>query len=216
MSWSHDKYLKSICKMKPQDIQNLQEAYDQVYELDEAVKGESSERRKDLAAQRRAGYKPLPPSRGRENVAKMKRDIEYFDREKIKNEEFDLYNVILSHLLDEGYASTEESADKIILNMSESWFEDIMELNRYAKETGKSFKSGRSSAKGGSEQIKKRVEKEPYLKYGGSREKPKVRGEKPPKAGEPGSGVQDPAHKVALRRTARELNSQKKIGSRFD
>jgi hypothetical protein len=120
--------------MKSQDIQNLQEAYDQVYELDEAVKGESSDRRKDLAAQRRAGHKPLPPSRGRENVAKMKRDIEYFDREKIKNEEFDLYNVILSHLLDEGYASTEESADKIILSMSESWFEDIMEARRSEKE----------------------------------------------------------------------------------
>jgi hypothetical protein len=332
--------------MKSQDIQNLQEAYDQVYELDEAVKGESSERRKDLAAQRRAGYKPLPPSRGRENVAKMKRDIEYFDKKdtnedfeineaegsygqtptarksygdlsnkrretpaseysergektkKVKSaqkhfdrtgnpdagnrgkkssrpyypggrkgmtqkdrdwsrgadeyghtgydpdfdggpsapggkpkgkkaerqkktgvsaESFDLYDAILSHLLDEGYVSTEESADKIILNMSESWFEEILnERTRYAKETGKSFKSGRSSAKGGSEQIKKRVEKEPYLKYGGSREKPKVRGEKPPKAGEPGSGVQDPAHKVSLRRTARELNSQKKIGSRFD
>jgi hypothetical protein len=137
-------------------------------------------------------------------------------QETYQEEQVYIYDIILSHLLDEGYASTEETADKIILNMSESWFEDIMELNRYAKETGKSFKSGRSSAKGGSEQIKKRVEKEPYLKYGGSREKPKVRGEKPPRAGEPGSGVQDPAHKVSLRRTAKELNSQKRIGSRFD
>jgi hypothetical protein len=202
--------------MNSKELQELQEAYSQVGHLDEAVKGESSERRRDLAAQRRAGYKPLSPSKGRYNVAKMQADIEYFDKKEIKNEEFGLYDVILSHLLDEGYASTEESADKIILSMSESWFEDIMELNRYAKETGKSLKTGRASVKGGNEQIKKRVEKEPYLKYGGSREKPKVRGEKPPKAGEPGSGVQDPAHKVSLRRTAKELNSQKRIGSRFD
>jgi hypothetical protein len=201
--------------MKSQDIQNLQEAYDQVYELDEAVKGESSERRKDLAAQRRAGYKPLPPSRGRDNVAKMKRDIEYFDK-KDTNEDFDLYDVILSHLLDEGYVSTEEAADKIILNMSESWFEDIMELNRYAKETGKSLKTGRASAKGGNEQIKKRVEKEPYLKYGGSKEKPKVRGEKPPVAGEPGSERQSPSHMVALRRARTERSKNQPIGSRFD
>lgn len=46
-----------------------------------------------------------------------------------KNEEVDIYHIILSHLLDEGYASSPEAADKIILNMSESWFEDIMELN---------------------------------------------------------------------------------------
>jgi hypothetical protein len=308
--------------------------------LDEAVKGESSERRKDLAAQRRAGYKPLPPSRGRENVAKMKRDIEYFDKKdtnedfeinesegsygqtptarksygdlsnkrretpaseysergektkKVKSaqkhfdrtgnpdagnrgkkssrpyypggrkgmtqkdrdwsrgadeyghsgydgeggggslpkgkklerqrktgvsaESFDLYDVILSHLLDEGYVSTEEAADKIILNMSESWFEDIMELNRYAKETGKSLKTGRASAKGGNEQIKKRVEKEPYLKYGGSKEKPKVRGEKPPVAGEPGSERQSPSHMVALRRARTERLKNQPIGSRFD
>jgi hypothetical protein len=135
----------------------------------------------------------------------------------VSAESFNAYESVLSYLIDEGFASTEESADKIILSMSESWFEEILnERTRYAKETGKSLKTGRASVKGGNEQIKKRVEKEPYLKYGGSREKPKVRGEKPPRAGEPGSGVQDPAHKVSLRRTAKELNSQKRIGSRFD
>jgi hypothetical protein len=47
---------------------------------------------------------------------------------------YDYYDIILSHLLDEGYASTEESADKIILNMSESWFEEIVEARRSEKE----------------------------------------------------------------------------------
>ena len=45
------------------------------------------------------------------------------------------YQVVLSHLLEEGYASTPESADKIILNMSESWFENIMERRRSEKGT---------------------------------------------------------------------------------
>lgn len=44
------------------------------------------------------------------------------------------YEIVLSHLLDEGYASTPEAADKIILNMSESWFEEIMEARRSEKE----------------------------------------------------------------------------------
>jgi hypothetical protein len=92
----------------------------------------------------------------------------------------------------------------------------VSERTRYAKETGKNVKTGRPSEEGGNPQIKKRVEKEPWLKYGGSRQTKKVPGKKPPKAGEAGSGVQDPAHKVALRRTARELNKQQRIGSRFD
>jgi len=48
----------------------------------------------------------------------------------VSAESYNAYNVILSYLLDEGFASTEEKADKIILNMSEAWFENIMELNR--------------------------------------------------------------------------------------
>lgn len=38
------------------------------------------------------------------------------------------YDLVLSYLLDEGFASTVKNADKIILNMSESWFKNIMEL----------------------------------------------------------------------------------------
>ena len=42
-------------------------------------------------------------------------------------EEYDLYDIILSHLLDEGYAETIKSAEAIMVNMSEEWREDIME-----------------------------------------------------------------------------------------
>lgn len=41
--------------------------------------------------------------------------------------EYDLYNIILSHLLDEGYAETQEAAEVIMVNMSEEWRESIVE-----------------------------------------------------------------------------------------
>ena len=46
---------------------------------------------------------------------------------KTKNEEVDIYDIILSHLLDEGYADTYESAEAIMVNMSEDWRESIVE-----------------------------------------------------------------------------------------
>ena len=44
-------------------------------------------------------------------------------------EQFTYYQV-LSYLIDEGYASSEQAADKIILNMSEAWFKNIMERRK--------------------------------------------------------------------------------------
>ena len=42
------------------------------------------------------------------------------------NESYDLYDIILSHLLDEGYAETPEAAKAIMVNMSEEWRESIL------------------------------------------------------------------------------------------
>ncbi len=42
------------------------------------------------------------------------------------NNSYDLYDVILSYLLDEGYADTFESAEAIMVNMSEEWRESII------------------------------------------------------------------------------------------
>ena len=43
-----------------------------------------------------------------------------------KTEEVDSYDIILSHLLDEGYAETPEAAEKIMIYMSEEWKESII------------------------------------------------------------------------------------------
>jgi hypothetical protein len=43
------------------------------------------------------------------------------------NQDVDLFDLIKGHLLDEGYADTEESALVIMANMSEEWRESIVE-----------------------------------------------------------------------------------------
>ena len=43
------------------------------------------------------------------------------------DEQVDFYDIILSHLLDEGYAETPEAAEAIMVNMSEDWRESIIE-----------------------------------------------------------------------------------------
>ena len=40
---------------------------------------------------------------------------------------FDIFDVIKGHLLDEGYADTEQAAEAIMVNMSEDWRESIVE-----------------------------------------------------------------------------------------
>jgi hypothetical protein len=43
-----------------------------------------------------------------------------------KNVKEDIYDIILSHLLDEGYAETQEQAEVIMVNMSEDWRDSII------------------------------------------------------------------------------------------
>jgi hypothetical protein len=45
----------------------------------------------------------------------------------VSAESFDIYDIILSHLLDEGYADTQQAAEAIMVNMSEDWRESIVE-----------------------------------------------------------------------------------------
>ena len=46
--------------------------------------------------------------------------------EKTQKEQVDIYDIILSHLLDEGYAETPEAAEAIMVNMSENWMGSII------------------------------------------------------------------------------------------
>lgn len=54
---------------------------------------------------------------------------EGYDEYEVGEEALDVYDVVLNHLLDEGYADSIESAESIMANMSEEWREDIMEIS---------------------------------------------------------------------------------------
>lgn len=148
--------------------------------------------------------------------------------EEEMQEQLSAYEIVLEYLLDEGYASSEESADKIILNMSESWFEDIMELNRYEKETGKDYKTGKKVTKGGTmggDDTQSKVMRHMHKVMGAGRMgaggvieprgKKKEKGKKPPKAGEYGSERRSPEQMVAKRRADKKRGEEMQ-SSRYD
>jgi hypothetical protein len=128
--------------MNSQELRALQESYSQVYELDE-VKVELKQRNKN-EMQRKAGNlgrEVVSSKKGPKRTAAMNRmgklvsSIARDDEEKrfktlgqspAHNEEVDLYDIILSHLLDEGYADTEQAAEAIMVNMSEEWKQSIL------------------------------------------------------------------------------------------
>jgi hypothetical protein len=173
----------------------------------------ASKRFKNAAIRKRGGKQPSVPIK---TVSGLK-DANKESQSKLNKEQTDLYDIILSHLLDEGFASTEQSADKIILNMSESWFEEILnERTRFAKETGKNVRTGRPSVEGGDPKVAER-NKLPGYSYGGSKQEPKERGKKPPSPSEEAKkkGVLSPLeHKVALRRNARQRASDFRMDTR--
>jgi len=60
---------------------------------------------------------------------------------KESKESYDYYDIILSHLLDEGYAETLEAAEVMMVNMSEEWRDSIMEMKVSKKQQKKDAKT---------------------------------------------------------------------------
>ena len=138
--------------MDTKDIRNIQEAYLEVYSVDEELTGPRKERAQQLlrskmtaSGRAKSGQKQnidqlmrvtsirgdfrknKPPIEGSGNKSKRRRGIDVPDTRK---EQVDLYDIILSHLLDEGYADTEQAAEAIMVNMSEEWRETIIEAEK--------------------------------------------------------------------------------------
>jgi hypothetical protein len=167
--------------MNSQDFRNLQEAYNQVYQLDEnrmasrmekmptppakvgkathSIKDlvpskpptpeEKAKARKALGLNEISNAKVAAVSKARQKnvnkafdklddsrvssqnlataVSKQQKNQRLSSKRDKRNEEVDLYDIILSHLLDEGYADTYESAERIMVNMSEEWRDSIIE-----------------------------------------------------------------------------------------
>lgn len=85
-------------------------------------------------------------------------------------EEVDVYDVILSHLLDGGYVDSIESAEKIMVNMSEGWRDEIVEATLSAK----AARAGKDIGKPG-KQFEK-IAKEAGERYGSKERGEKVAG----------------------------------------
>jgi hypothetical protein len=83
----------------------------------------ASKRFKNAAIRKRGGKQPSVPIK---TVSGLK-DANKESQSKLNKEQVDLYDIILSHLLDEGYAETQEQAEVIMVNMSEDWRESIVE-----------------------------------------------------------------------------------------
>jgi hypothetical protein len=60
---------------------------------------------------------------------------------------FDLFDVVIGHLLDEGYADTEEAAEAIMVNMSEEWRGSIVE-SQYARENPEKYEGSPEAREG--------------------------------------------------------------------
>jgi hypothetical protein len=111
--------------MDSKELRGLYEAYQQVnipQKVDEAVKGESSERRKDLAAERRAGNRPLSSKEGEKYASHKLSQMAYAKRKRM-GEDLDIFDVVLEFLQAEGFAETLEEAEWMMANELDS--EDI-------------------------------------------------------------------------------------------
>ena len=123
--------------MNSQDFRSLQEAYSQVYELDEVkgIEGHINPNTGKSSYGLDSGLAMTPKKRMETRANSLQKKGEGKRANKIRavmkrpsmEESFDLYDIILSHLLDEGYADTEQAAEAIMVNMSEDWRESIVE-----------------------------------------------------------------------------------------
>jgi hypothetical protein len=138
--------------MDAQDFRRLQEAYMDVV-MNEGKKPLPMEKMKKKIGNIKSSMKSTIEKSANEvgmNPKRVKFPFSPDDREKyskyekrvsdisknLKKEDYDLYDIILSHLLDEGYADTQEAAEAIMVNMSEDWRESICEGLGGAKNQG--------------------------------------------------------------------------------
>ena len=115
----------------------LYENYQQLNEISPALKRRAAEASAKKVSNAQRAYDQasrLHGSAGSVPYGKMMRQrAEQQHRRLVKaaypnaNEQVDIYDVILSHLINEGYADTFEAAEAIMVSMSEEWRESIVE-----------------------------------------------------------------------------------------
>ena len=125
--------------MREQEVRNLWEAYLEVCEnqqldevSDELVGRAVNKRIAASGAANDAEMRDRTPENMRASVRAGEKEASMKTaaakrRKRINNEETDLFDAILEHLVSEGYADTNESALVIMANMSEEWRRSIVE-----------------------------------------------------------------------------------------
>jgi hypothetical protein len=170
--------------MDAQDFCSLQEAYMEVVEnqqLDEVL--DTPQETQSYAAKNAASAVGAFVRGDKETLSKRfkgaERGMKKIEKRKEQNEQVDLYDIILSHLLDEGYAETPEAAEVIMVNMSEEWREFIFEreqdegrqpsMSQLDKEEDARRRSSGSAPETLEQRIKRRAAEQRARGYGGGR-----------------------------------------------
>ena len=117
--------------MESNHVRDLMEAYSSIYTENEEVEqldefsAQAQNFVNDATKRIQSGLEKIgvPINRTQRGTPTEKNQ-----KEKInQNQSFDLFDIIKGHLLDEGYADTEEAALVIMANMSEEWKQSIVE-----------------------------------------------------------------------------------------
>ena len=126
--------------MNLQEYHNLQEAYLEVYEADDPMTGFAKfrDRMEREEAERKASKKTTSnstssqskqTSSGETTAQRARRDPEFRTRmikDRMKTMSKEGYDSILSYLINEGYAETQQAAERIMVNMGEEWIGSII------------------------------------------------------------------------------------------
>ena len=162
--------------MEAKQVRDLMEAYASVYTqseeqevLSEDLQGavesglkKASEFMKTNPVGKAVGAVIAPVGKGRGTVTKAEQEAKIKSN---KQEDVDLFDLVKGHLLDEGYADTEEAALVIMSNMSEEWRESIIEAkygtkagrHRLAMKRVKGEEIGKSGPGTGFKEVEKRA-----------------------------------------------------------
>lgn len=120
--------------MESNHVRDLMEAYSSIYTENEEVEqldefsAQAQNFVNDATKTLQSGLKKIGlPINMTQRGTPTKKDQE---RKINQNQSFDLFDIIKGHLLDEGFADTEEAALAIMTNMSEEWREQILDERR--------------------------------------------------------------------------------------
>jgi hypothetical protein len=127
--------------MDAQDFRSLQEAYMEVVEnqqLDELTPAtpenvQKAVNRRDRQDRRNINHGAGSSSPFWQKLRRVDDAAKKYNKRHGTNvktplgEQYDLYDIVMDYLLDEGYAETPEAAEAIMVNMSEEWRDGILQ-----------------------------------------------------------------------------------------